>query len=78
MKIEWNENGWTTVQEADAEKHILEVSCRAENGQVVEVRMRHNDGEEKAGIVTLNGENALPMSLKDFKNNFKKGNLDIK
>lgn len=77
-KVVWKNDGWTCVQEADVEKHILEVNCRAEDGAVVEVRIRHNDGEEKAGTVLLDGENALPMSIADFSKAFAKGKLDIR
>lgn len=70
--INWEENGWTLVQEADAEEHKLEISCRTENGVVVEVRIRHNDGEENKGTCTKNGVNALPMTTKEFEKNFKK------
>lgn len=77
-EIIWNENGWTVMQDADAEKHVLEISCRAENGVVVEVRSRHNDGEEKKGIVTLDGAEVLPMPLADFKKYYKKGKLTIR
>lgn len=77
-KLKWKEDGWTTLQEADSEKHILEISCRAENGMVVEVRIRHNDGEEAKAKVTLNGESALPMAIKDFQKNYEKGKFEIK
>lgn len=77
-KIKWNENGWTTVQEADAQKHVLEVSCRSEAGKVVEVRIRHNDGEEQAAKVTVNGEAALPMDINDFQTKFENGSLELK
>ncbi len=76
--IIWNEDGWTVVQDADAENHVLEISCRAENGKVVEVRIRHNDGEEAKGSVTLDGENAIPMDIKDFKKAYLKGKLEIR
>jgi len=77
-KILWKEEGWTTIQEADAKKHILEISCLAEGGNVVEVRIRHNDGEEQKGKVTKNGENVLPVSLSAFKKLYEDGELDIK
>lgn len=68
--ILWNPNGWTRLQDADAEEHKLELTCRAENGVVVEMRVRHNDGEEKPGVVTIDGEPALPMQLAAFKKAF--------
>ena len=76
--IKWNDNGWTVVQNADGKKHVLEISCRAEDGQVVETRIRHHSGEETQGIVLLNGENALPMPIKEFGKLFNKNQLEIK
>ena len=76
--IAWKNDGWTTVQDADAQKHILEISCRAEDGKVLEVRIRHNDGEEAKGTVLYNGANALPMSLDEFKKLYENGDLEIK
>ena len=76
--ILWNENGWTTVQDADAEKHVLEISCFAKDGTVTEVRVRHNDGEEKKGEVTVDGNKVLPMALKEFKDLYLSGELTIK
>lgn len=77
-KIEWNENGWTSLQEADPKKHILEISCRSENGNVVEVRIRHSHGEEQLAKVTLNGASALPMPIADFQKHFEKDELEMK
>ena len=77
-KIFINYNGWTTLQEADAKKHVLEIGCRAEDGTVVEVRVRHNDGEEKQGDVKLDGVKALPMAAEEFKAHFLAGDFDIK
>ena len=74
----WNENGWTTVQQADAVNHVLEINCLAENGIIVEVRTRHNDGEETKGIVTVDGKDALPISIKEFSKLFEKDKIDIK
>lgn len=74
----WKEDGWTTLQDADAEKHVLEIACRAEKGTVVEVRIRHNDGEETQGQVLYNGQKALPMDLAEFKKLYNGGKLDIK
>lgn len=77
-KIAWNENGWTSIQDADASKHILEISCRAENGTVVEIRFRHNDGEEEKGTALFEGKNVLPLPMAEFKEYFKKGKLEFK
>lgn len=77
-KIDWNTNGWTTVQEADPDRHVLEISCRCEDGQVVEVRFRHNDGEEQVAKVLCDGENVLPMPCKEFQKMYKKGKIDLK
>lgn len=76
--VEWNENGWTTVQKADPVNHVLEINCRAENGEIVEIRTRHNDGEDTKGIVTVEGKDALPISIKEFSKLFEKGAIDIK
>lgn len=74
----WKENGWTCLQEADAEKHVVEVTCRTEDGMVVEVRTRHNDGNEHHAEITMNGEPvALPMDRKTFEKHFKKGEFEI-
>ena len=76
-KLVLNENGWTAVQDADVEKHIVEISCRSEDGNVVEVRIRHNDGEESKAKVLLNGNPALPMKNADFVDFFTMGKLQI-
>ena len=78
MGIKWKKDGWTEVQKADAKKHVLEIMCRTENDSVVELRVRHNDGEEKKGEVYLNGEKALPLTISEFEKLFKAGKLDIK
>lgn len=77
-KIVWMENGWTVVQEADAKKHILEVSCRAENGVVTEVRIRHNDGEETKGRATALGKDVLPLPLAEFRDLYTNGQLTFR
>ncbi len=77
-KINWEHTGWTTVQNPDAKKHVLGVICRACRGEVEEVRIRHNDGEEVIAKVTLNGEPALPMSIADFEAHFNAGELVMK
>ena len=71
-------DGWTCVQEADPEKHILEISCFAKDGMITETRIRHSRGEEVPGRVTLNGENALPLSTADFRKLYNEGALEIK
>ncbi len=78
MAIRWKKDGWTLVQEADAKKHILEIACRTENGMVVEVRTRHNDGEEKKGTVLRDGKNPLPLSCEDFEELFEDDELIIR
>lgn len=74
--ISWNENGWTVLQDADAERHILEISCLAENGVVTQIRKRHNDGEEIKIIDKLDASHHLPMPLADFKTAFLKKQID--
>ena len=51
--------------------------CRAENGQVVEVRTRHTHGEEEQGSARINGENVLPIALKDFIKQLQSGKIKI-
>lgn len=80
-EVNWNEDGWTTVTTANAVTHQLEVLCRCENGRVVEVRARHNDGEEVTGNVYCLGkgdEPVLPMSIRRFEKHFFKGELFMK
>ncbi len=77
-RTKWNPDGWTTVQEADPAKHMAGISCRAEDGKVVEVRMRHSRGEESAAVVTCDGKDVLPISLDEFKTLYKQGKLDIR
>lgn len=77
-EIFWKYNGWTTLQEADAKKHVLEIAARSENETIVEIRVRHNDGEEKQGEVTLDGKKILPMALEEFKKLYEGGKLEIK
>ena len=77
-EIDWKSDGWTAMQDADAEKHLLEITCRAEAGVVVEIRIRHNDGENAKGKATLNGENILPMPIREFAELYTKGALEIR
>ncbi len=58
---------YTIIQDVDAEQHLLEISCFAENGVVTEVRKRHNDGEEEKLTKRLDETHSLPMALADFK-----------
>lgn len=69
-KIKINNDGWTTLKEPNAEKHILGVSCKAENGTVVEVRIRHNDGEEKTVGAFVDKKDILPISISEFQKLF--------
>ena len=73
-----NNEGWTSLQEADASKHILEVNVRSENGKVCEVRVRHHDGEEQLVKVFYNGAPALPMDNAEFSKLVDKYELDFK
>lgn len=65
-----NENGWTTIQDADKKKHIVQVICYAENGIIKEIRKCHNDGEEEKIKGTINSQYSLPMSIEDFEKIF--------
>ncbi len=76
--IKWNENGWTRMQDGDPAKHQMEINCRAENGTVVEVRIRHSRGEEQKGIVTVAGKEILPLPLEEFKALYKKDALEFR
>lgn len=73
--IEWKKSGWTCIQEADAKKHILEISCYVQDGNVTKVVIRHNDGEEQIAKVIADGKNVLPISTADFEAKFNKGEL---
>lgn len=77
-KINWNENGVTVVRENDPEKHILGISCVAENGQVTQVITRHSHGEEVKGEVTCDGNKILPISINEFKELYEQGKLEFK
>ena len=77
-KIEWNENGWTVIQEADPVKHILEITCLAVDGKIIEVRKRHNDGEEEKLTKKLDETHSLPMPLDDFKTALRKKEIKFK
>ncbi len=76
IDIDWKENGWTLLQEADSKKHILEITCKAEDGVVVEIRKRHNDGEEEKITAAIDENHSLPMPLKDFKKAYKKKEIN--
>ncbi len=67
-----NENGWTSIQDADSEKHVVQLSCYAENGMIIEIRKCHNDGEEIKITGAINDKYTLPMTIADFKKVFKK------
>jgi hypothetical protein len=77
-KIEWNAYGWTVIQESDPEKHVLEIACLTDNGKVVEVRRRHNDGEEEKLTGKLDENYSLPMEFDEFKKAITKGKLKLK
>ncbi|MBQ0083351.1 MAG: hypothetical protein KBS52_01110 [Clostridiales bacterium] len=76
-KVKWTDNGWTTLQEANERKHLLEIVCKTENGNVTEVRIRHSHGEEVKPQILLNGENALPMAIKEFHKHFDSDDFEI-
>ena len=77
-KIEWNKNGWTVIQESDPEKHVLEIAALTEDGKVVEIRRRHNDGEEEKLKGKLDDTYSLPMAFDDFKKAITKGKITLK
>lgn len=74
-EIFWNQNGWTTLQDADEKKHILEISCFSDNGNVTEIRMRHNDGEEECFKKKIDDTHSLPMPFETFKAAFLAGEI---
>ncbi len=76
-KIKWKNDGWNTLQEADPKKHILEINCKTKSGKVIEVRIRHNDGEEKLSKVKLNGTPALPMDIAEFEKYYNKNEFEM-
>ncbi len=65
--IIWKEEGWTTIQDANPVKHIVEISCFAEGGNVTQIRKRHQDGEEEKLTKAIDKNHSLPMSLEAFK-----------
>lgn len=77
-KIDWKEAGWTTIQEADPVKHILGIMCLTEDGKVVEVRYRHNDGEEERLTGKIDDAHTLPIAFEDFKKAIKKGEIKFR
>lgn len=77
-EIIWNDNGWTTLCDADAEKHILGITCLVKDGKVIEIRTRHNDGEEKVLKNAIDANYALPMDLDLFKKIYEENGFDIK
>jgi len=72
------DNAWNSIQDADSKKHVLEISARTESGKVVEVRVRHNDGEEIKAKVFVDGKSVLPMAIADFETRFNNCELEIK
>ena len=72
------DNAWTTLQEADVEKHIMAIVARTENGKVVEMRIRHSRGEETPAKITYNGKPALPMDIDEFVVHYDKKDFEIK
>ena len=74
-EIVWNENGWTTIQDADSAQHIVGIICFAENGIVTQIRKRHNDGEEEKLTKKIDATHSLPMALEDLKNAFSKNEI---
>ena len=76
--IELKNDGWNCLQEADPRDHRLEISCRTENGMVVEARIRHHDGEESVAKVLCDGKSVLPMSIEEFQTRYEQGDLDLR
>ena len=76
--IIWNVSGWTRVQDADPEKHVLEISVRAEDAKIVEARIRHNDGEEVNAKLYVAGELKMPMEMAEFKKLFAKKKVEFR
>ncbi|MCQ2455477.1 MAG: hypothetical protein MJ090_05005 [Clostridia bacterium] len=74
--IAWNNDGWTTIRDADPEKHIVEISCYAQKGTVTEIRKRHNDGEEEKITKAINAEFTLPMPIEEFKKILDENKID--
>lgn len=66
-KINWNNDGWTEIQSVNAAKHVVGISCFAENGVVKQVRLRHNDGEEELIEKAVAPGKTLPMPMDEFK-----------
>lgn len=60
------DNGWTSIQDADPDKHELEISCYAVDGIITEIRKRHHDGEYEKLTGKIDDKYSLPMPIKDF------------
>ena len=77
-KCKLKDNDWTILAEPDEKKHVLGIYVKAENGQVVEVRVRHNDGEEFKAKVSINGEPVLPMPIPEFQTHFDNYDFELR
>ncbi len=78
-KISWKENGWTILEEANAEEHLLEMSCLCEDGVVKEIICRHNDGDEENRFTgALKDGYSLPMPFEDFKTAYESGLIKVR
>lgn len=56
----------------------MEINCRTENGEVVEVRIRHSRGEEIKAKVMVDGKQSFPMPIDVFESRFNKNELEFK
>lgn len=75
MQAQLKKDGWTVIQEANAKKHILEISCFADKGIVTEIRKRHNDGEEEKITKSPNPSYHLPIPTEELEELIAKGNI---
>ena len=73
--INWNNNGWTTIQEASKAKHQVEISCYAQDGIVTEIRKRHQDGEEVKLTGAIDANHSLPLSTEELTKLLNKGEI---
>ena len=75
--IYWKDDGWTVIREADAKKHVTEITCLSKDSTIIEIRKRHNDGEEEKLTKAIDANHSLPMSNKEFEKKYFNDEFDI-
>lgn len=75
--IFWRDNGWTVIREADSKKHLTEISCLCKDSSIIEIRKRHNDGEEEVLKKAIDSKHSLPMSSAEFEEKYFNDEFEI-